>query len=208
MKYILEIYNTELASVLEDFEVGDIDASQFFDLFGCRTTERLGESYVLDDVDIVRIKTHFSFSQDYIGKEFEFVVRSKMWFDELSYKTHTNRELLLMLAGKKPLSVFSVDTSFDRSVPEVAFSPYVSSGRIHREENEQSFLRIQSKPTIKYVYFCDPSETWRIRAHILLMHIFSIEGWSNAFTRIEGALLGYKDSETDEYLQAISNLKR
>jgi len=57
--------------------------------------------------------------------------------DELPYEIHTNRELGLMLAGKKPLAVFSDSYPSNpdfKVIPEEQFEPFVTAGKLVKRE--------------------------------------------------------------------------
>lgn len=78
---------------------------------------------------------------------------------DLAAANHTNRELDLMLAGKKPLAMFYGEISslpHDEIVPESKFAPYVNVGRFVRGEQtyEGDFhIALRRNENIKYVFF-------------------------------------------------------
>ena len=110
----------------------------------------------------------------------------------LPYVLHTNRELGLMLTGKKPLAMFADGKD---SFPEVVnrylrlFDRQVATGKLVRRDCHIG--------TIHYIYFALPSEEWRIDAMIELK---SKDTWSESDERREGELLGYEDWMNDQYL--------
>lgn len=132
----------------------------------------------------------------------EFWIRRSTWTDFLSYKIHTNRELHLMLNGVKPLSVF-VDFHPGDScdIPEELFDPLVKKGKFHTQqfivesENDE-------KTVLRYVHYSMPDENWRMDAYMKLIGEIRKKGASPDLERQEGSLLGYTDSENEEFLIA------
>ena len=124
----------------------------------------------------------------------------------LDEANHTNRELELMLAGKKPLAVFSDDISClpnDEIIPEEIFSRYVESGQFIRKETVLPgpySQKLGRKAAIKHVLFAVKDEEWRIHAMILLIeqHLKTYK-WNVTCERFESALLGYTDEEIDAW---------
>ena len=118
----------------------------------------------------------------------------------LPYRVHTNRELGLMLAGKKPLSSFVDGEGW---FPDVLvryirlFDRHVSSGRLVRRDcfSENSGKRYHR------ILFALPGEEWRIQAMTDLME--GLDAWSPEHERREGELLGYQDWMNDYWLSQI-----
>ncbi len=110
----------------------------------------------------------------------------------LPYVLHTNRELGLMLSGKKPLAMFA-----DRKgcFPEVV-SRYL---RLFDRQVVASKLvrRDYFVGPIHHIYFALPGDAWRIDEMIALK---SKVGWSEFDERREGELLGYEDWMNDHFL--------
>jgi len=121
--------------------------------------------------------------------------------DSLGYEVHTNRELGLMLRGKKPLAVFA---DFEGFFPTCVlrylrmFDRHVLAGRFikwaHREYREIRGAR-QELVTILYA---QPSEEWRIDEMLNLRRHFA--DWTNELERREGELLGYTDEQNENWL--------
>ncbi|MGE3935426.1 MAG: hypothetical protein AB7F67_19355 [Rhodospirillaceae bacterium] len=117
----------------------------------------------------------------------------------LPYLVHTNRELGLMLAGKKPLAYF-VDGK-DR-FPEVVcrylrlFDRHVEAGRIVRCDH----LSDAAWGTCHRILYALPSEEWRIQA---MLDLVSSGEWSSDHERRQGELLGYADWMNDYWLEQI-----
>ena len=118
----------------------------------------------------------------------------------LPYLIHTNRELGLMLAGKKPLAVF-VDGR-DR-FPEVVsrylrlFDRHVASGTITRFDHFSK----ASWGECHHIFFALPGEEWRFQAMLDL--VFAGEPWTIVQERRQGELLGYDDWMNDHWLTSV-----
>lgn len=110
-------------------------------------------------------------------------------------KSHTGKELQLMLKGLKPFAAF-VDVyhseSEDEVIPESHFGPYVKSGKILKfEDIEVPDEKIAH--TLRRVMYVLPGEEWRARAYVMIWTLARKHGWNEGFERIEGYLLGYED---------------
>ena len=131
-------------------------------------------------------------------------LRRRRKLDDLPYKIHTNRELAMMLAGSKPLAVFSEhvqDPNNEASViPDAQFLPHVAEGLFVRREITTTAADGQKD---RLVLYATRAETWRIEAYILLRHTAEKCGWSEGFERLEGSLLGYLDWQNDAYIRII-----
>ena len=118
----------------------------------------------------------------------------------LPFYVHTNRELGLMLSGKKPLSSF-VDG--DGWFPDVMvrylrlFDRHVVDGRLVRHDHYSE----TSGKRHHRILFALPNEEWRMQAMIDLMS--GLGGWSPDHERREGELLGYEDWMNDHWLKCI-----
>lgn len=125
-------------------------------------------------------------------------LRALMSTDELSYKTHTRRELALMLRGSKPLAYFALYEG-DRfeDICDQPFRKYVQSGRIV----ERRFRVGVAKEAVHYRAFTLPGEEWRAQSLRLLMQTCEKCCWSEGMERMQGALLGYTEEQTDEFIE-------
>jgi hypothetical protein len=121
--------------------------------------------------------------------------------DELGYQVHTNRELSLMLAGTKPLAVFSesLPNPGIELIPERRFDPYVHAGRFIKQEHVSVLADLRTRS----VLYALPREAWRIPAYLLLKSTAEKVGWNESFERMEGSLLGYQDWQNDQYIERI-----
>ncbi len=110
----------------------------------------------------------------------------------LPYILHTDRELGLMLSGKKPMAMFvDVKDCFHPVVSRYLrlFDRHIATGKLVRRDCHVG--------TIHHIYFALAGEEWRIDAMIELK---SQDTWSENDERREGELLGYEDWMNDHFL--------
>lgn len=115
--------------------------------------------------------------------------------------THTGRELLLMLEGKKPFAAFvdSLPTTDPEIIPERLFDPHVAAGRfIKREAISTMHYRDNSPLKIRRVMYAIVGEEWRISAFLALWKLGEKYNWNERFERFEGYLYGY-EPEIDDW---------
>ena len=131
---------------------------------------------------------------------------------ELSYEIHTNNELELMLEGKKPLAVFGDEVSClpnEDIIPEEKFAPYVENGSFVRFEEviEGPYSeKLERNTSMKNVFFALNGEEWRIKVMIQLLNgLYNKGGWNETCEGLEGFLLGYTESQRDEWSRRHSN---
>lgn len=132
-------------------------------------------------------------------------LRKKLRLDDLPYEVHTGRELSLMLKKAKPLAVFSdahPNLSCVGAIPESYFDPYVKDGKFVKAERIDP-AAARGTPGVRRVFYALPEEAWRIQAYNLMLDAAARSGWCEALERIEGALLGYREDETDAYLDLM-----
>jgi len=120
---------------------------------------------------------------------------------------HEGRELQLMLAGTKPLSMFLVpiDTEFE-IFPEGEFDLLVSEGRLAKSVSLETVKHPDGPDTqVRRVLYALPGEEWRINAMLLVNALyFSLTpGWRPDLERIIGLLLGYGREEIEEFLASM-----
>jgi hypothetical protein len=131
--------------------------------------------------------------------------------DDLPYELHTDRELEFMLHRGKPFAHFCDEYPSEpreEIIPEAAFAPYVTQGIFEKREFVEPLFGPPpaGHPHIKgirYVLYARPYEAWRIDAYIMLRAAAAKSGWSEGFERLEGALLGYEDWQTDFHLKLL-----
>ena len=115
------------------------------------------------------------------------------------YLIHTNRELAMMLEGKKPLAAFCDvhPKNHDAEViPEQDFAPYVKTGTFIKREH----ITAGSPHGTRRVLYALPNEEWRINAYLLLWETAEKVGWNEGFERMEGRLLGYDEWQNDFHI--------
>jgi len=127
------------------------------------------------------------------------------------YRLHTGRELRMMLAGVKPLALFS-DVLDDHpspwTFPEDVFDPHVAAGRfVKREVIELGDVSPPHKG-VRVLLYALAAEAWRIDAYLLLRDAGRREGWSDALERMEGSLLGYASWQNDAHLERLRAARR
>lgn len=171
-----------------------------------------GCTYDLDADDLEKIGHEPTISFEMRSGSPSDAARLRAWLpiDDLPYRVHTNRELLLMLEGRKPLAVFSEshpnDTGYE-FIPERHFAPHVASKiLVKRELIEANAVG----RTTRFVFYARPAEEWRIEAYILLLQTAKRTGWNEGFERMEGSLLGYEGWQNDAYIENVyrQNLAR
>ena len=131
---------------------------------------------------------------------------------KVSAQSHTGRELELMLEGKKPLAMFYAEVGElpdEELIPEDRFAPFISSGQFVRGESieeGQYHPKLGRNVRVKYIFFAQVAEAWRIEAMKLLRRESDKSGWSETCERMEGSLLGYTDEENDAHIErALQN---
>jgi hypothetical protein len=123
------------------------------------------------------------------------VLRERYKYDE--FASHTGRELLLMLAGKKPLAAFAtIDRPENEGIiPEDLFEPHIAGGRLLKHSE---IVRMMPEGPVRRVLYSLPGEEWRIEAYSALWRLADRHGWNDGFERMEGYLLGY-ETEIDPF---------
>ncbi len=200
-KFVIEFIDPETRSITDEviFETADIpDLCSIVD----PESKEMDPAavYELESHDVEKIGTRFGLI---LGKQ-RSAARLRSWraMDALPYKVHTNRELALMLSGKKPLAVFSeAYPSYPdlELIPEAAFEPHTRASFLVKRE----YILSENDRQTRMVLYATPAEAWRIEAYILLKQTALKTGWSEGFEYIEGSLLGYEDWQNDIYIERI-----
>lgn len=200
MQFILEICDPKTECIVKDVPVEFTHLHELSAVLGIADFD-VHAVYELEKDEIERIRKRFNLNFDADAVLVRFRPRREL--DDLPYQIHTNRELILMLAGTKPLSVFSgtyPPCPDLEEIPERLFDPYVAEGRFIKREYVD--LRDHGRShRIRRVLYSLPSEVWRIDAYILLQHVACKTGWGEGFERMEGALLGYTEWQNDAYTE-------
>ena len=130
-----------------------------------------------------------------LSKENQFEIRKSGSPSGLSYEIHTGRELLMMIQGVKPLSVFSKYTWEE-------FDPYGGQKfeELHAQFGIQKQVHLEPDGLMR-IFFCLPGEEWRITAYRNMREDMFWDGLSSFIVRLEGELLGYTEEQCDEYIE-------
>lgn len=140
-----------------------------------------------DLIDIIKIE---NLNSKYL------VLRSSNITDSLSYATHTGRELMMMLEGKKPMASFCryANDKFDELKIQ-PFSEYVNLKYLYKMK---FYLKIDGKNII-YTLFSTKENQWRMSVYKKLKKSSRDTQWDNQKDAIEGLLLGYSLEQCVEY---------
>ena len=116
---------------------------------------------------------------------------------------HNDRELELMLAGKKPMAMFSDAVHVSAYFPDADFAPHVAAGRIIRIEE------IIPRPPydMRYLFFALPGEEWRIEEALVMCRNLcagTVKSHDTDSARM-GELLGYSAQDIDHFLSFSQN---
>jgi hypothetical protein len=116
---------------------------------------------------------------------------------------HEGRELELMLAGKKPLAMFSEAIAVPVSdlYPEEEFMSHVASGTFIRRDK---IYQPHNLPmAIHVIYYALPNEAWRIDELDALQSAFATGGrdCTEDDERSIGHLLGYSEREISTFIE-------
>lgn len=131
-----------------------------------------------------------------------FRIRTPSNIDALSYKSHTDRELIMMLLGEKPMAMFyfADGETFD-DICDQPFDKYVKQGRF--KQYDFSVEEPAGHVRLHYRIFTLPNESWRANAIELLKRVGEISRWSEGMERMEGTLLGYTAAQNDEFIEKV-----
>jgi len=111
---------------------------------------------------------------------------------------HNDRELELMLAGTKPMAMFSDAVHVSDYFPEADFAPHVEAGKIIRVEE----IIPHPPHQIRYLFFCLPGEEWRIEEALIMsrnLHAGIVKDHDADSARM-GELLGYSVEDINAFL--------
>lgn len=125
---------------------------------------------------------------------------------------HQGKELELMLAGKKHLTLFyDVFTDGHENneiiIPEKAFKPYVDSGEILRHSRD--ITAIKDGTIITYVCFTLPGHAWRAEAFFWIKEecLSGRRPFDEAYEFFVGRLLDYKEEDIQDFINNMRYLK-
>jgi hypothetical protein len=112
---------------------------------------------------------------------------------------HNDRELMLMLAGTKPMAMFSDAAYVSDYFPETDFAPHVKAGRIVRVEE----IIPKDPYPMRYLFYALPGEEWRIEEALVMCRNLCAGTVADhdADSARMGALLGYSDEEIEAFMR-------
>lgn len=203
-RWIFEIIDPATRCIVHDLEVHDL--ARFCEVIDCDPADmEPGAAYELEASEVALVVAAFGIPFEPSGQE--GLLRPAGLVDQLPYKVHTDRELLMMLSGAKPLAVFHDSHPSTRPpfeiIPEDVFAPHVAAGRfVSREVILPPDDPGRDRAT-RIVCYALPTEQWRIDAYLLLRQAGSKFGWSETCERMEGTLLGYTNEQNDAYIEMI-----
>jgi hypothetical protein len=159
-----------------------------------------GDSFELNAFNYLALVHYFKLDLPRVAELAEIFWHHNDDFDRRP--THTGRELLLMLQGRKPFAAF-IDEAQSRDqeiIPEHLFEPYVAAERFSKRVVLED-LNLPGKLPVpmRRVMHAAVGEEWRFDAFISLWALAKKYGWNDGFEKIEGFLYGY-ESELDLFL--------
>lgn len=111
-----------------------------------------GVGYDLEESDVKAVQQTFGWKNVSASAA---CLRARDVWDELPHKIHTNRELLMMLAGQKSLAVFChpcVPGIESKAMCDEKFDPYVHAGRFIKREHIEIDTRDASK-SMRWIFY-------------------------------------------------------
>ena len=121
---------------------------------------------------------------------------------------HDGRELELMLEGKKPLSMFSVDDAVEyENYPDKRFDALTSEGRFVKEVRIGKLMLVNGvEMRTRRILYATASEAWRIPAMLMIQDIYAplTPGLRPDLERAIGWLLGYDRSDVELYVEWLA----
>lgn len=207
-RYVLEAIDSGTASINHDVSFKITDIAELCSVLDIPAQEfAANASYPLETSAVSKLKSHYGLKFDDAG--FEVWLRPHNSNDDLPYKIHTGRELAMMLAGTKPLTVFIDDYPKHHDlnvIPEKEFEPHVGAGRLIKRE-----MIVPPAPDapvingerigVRRVLYALPGHEWRIDAYLQLWETWKKTGWTAAPERQEGTLLGYEEWQNNIHMK-------
>lgn len=123
---------------------------------------------------------------------------------------HEGQEIALMLAGEKPLALFSGFADDSDVIPEPDFEPHVRAGTLVKREWESNLPSEEDMPPFRHVLLARPEETWRIddAYDILNGHTGDPRRHSDDAHVRMGRLLGYSEEAVVAFSDRCQRLRR
>jgi hypothetical protein len=123
---------------------------------------------------------------------------------EPSVGPHEGRELELMMAGLKPLSMFTSVVKMDEWPDEGAFDERVAGGQLTKEVKTRTVTcRDGSTALFRLIMYAIPGEEWRIKAMSLVqdLYLILVPGFREDLERVIGLLLGYEREDIEYFVK-------
>ncbi len=123
---------------------------------------------------------------------------------------HEGQEIALMLAGEKPLALFSGFVGETQIVPDGEFEPHVREGRLLKREWEVPLPHEEGMPPFRHVLLALPDEAWRLddAYDILNHHEGDPRRHSDDGHVRMGWLLGYSEEAIGAFIVRCERLRR
>jgi hypothetical protein len=119
---------------------------------------------------------------------------------------HEGRELELMLAGKKHLSMFSFEVGIEREIfPERQFDLHVAEGRFVKDVRIENFILEGIENSMQSILYATAREAWRVPAMRMIQDIYYSmgPGWRPDLERVIGSLLGYDRNDVELFIERL-----
>jgi hypothetical protein len=121
---------------------------------------------------------------------------------------HEDRELELMLAGKKHLSSFFLEVGIEREIfPEGQFDLHVAEGLFLKDVRIDHYVSADGEEiSARSVLYATASEAWRIPAMRMIQDIYRSmgPGWRPDLERVIGSLLGYDRNDVELFVERLA----
>ena len=200
--FYVQIVDTESGYAISESYVGSHNPKTLCEILEIDEKELSPTTIcLLEGVQLDRARRLFNVKIE----EGENEVQLISWSDEdgLPYRIHSNRELILMIEGIKPLSSFvgTIPEKTDfKEIPDHIFRKYVENGEFICREYCEPIAGATLIKGFRVVLYALKGEEWRIDAYILVRSLARRLGWSEPLIRMEGTLLGYSEWQNDAFI--------
>jgi hypothetical protein len=121
---------------------------------------------------------------------------------------HEDRELELMLSGKKHLSLFTLEQGIEREVfLERQFDLRVAEGLFIKDVRIVHYVSADGEEiAMRSVLYATVGEAWRIPAMRMVQDVYSSmgPGWRPDLERVIGSLLGYDRNDVELFIERVA----